>query len=138
MSCITVFKDRGLKLTPQRRLIVNMIHDANGHITADQIIGYTQAKMPGVDKSTVYRTLDLLGEAGCVYKAKLGNEYIYHHEAEGHHHHLVCNHCGKIVDCDEDILTSVQRELIEKYDFCADFKHMVMSGVCRECRYRNS
>ncbi len=138
MSCVTTLKERGLKLTPQRRLIVDIIHDAKGHLTAEEIIGYVQAKMPGVNKSTIYRTLELLEEAGCVYKSELGDEFIYHHEEEGHHHHLVCSQCGKTIDCDENLFAPVQRSLREKYDFRVEFKHVVMSGLCEDCRNRTS
>ena len=134
MSCVATLKERGLKLTPQRRLIVDIIHDAKGHLTADGIIRYVQAKMPGVNKSTIYRTLELLAEAGCVYKSELDGEFIYHHAEEGHHHHLVCRRCGKTIDCAEDLFAPVQGLLGEKYGFRVDFKHVVMSGLCKECQ----
>jgi Fur family ferric uptake transcriptional regulator len=94
--------------------------------------------MPGVNKSTVYRTLELLVKAGCVYKSSAGDDFIYHHAEEGHHHHLVCTRCGKTIDCDENLFSPLQNTLKEKFHFNADFKHMVMSGICRECRSRNN
>ncbi len=138
MSCIATLREKGLKLTPQRILIADIIHDAKGHLTAGEIIGHVQAKMPGVNKSTIYRTLDILEEAGCVYKSELDNEFIYHHDDEGHHHHLKCHQCGKTVDCDEAILAPLQRSLMKKYNFRADFKHMVMSGICGECKNKSN
>jgi Fur family ferric uptake transcriptional regulator len=138
MSCVATLKERGLKLTPQRRLIADIIHDASGHLTAEEIIGRVQARMPGVNKSTIYRTLELLEEAGCVYKSELGNGFIYHHDEEGHHHHLVCRQCGKIIDCEENLFAPVQRLLREKYNFRVDFKHIVMSGICEECKNKNN
>ena len=136
MSCIKTLKEKGLKLTPQRRLIVDAIHDANVHLTAEEIIAHVQAKMPEVHKSTIYRTLELLEEAGCVYKSEIGNQFVYHHPEEGHHHHLVCHKCGKSIDCDEDIFAPVERSIGEEYGFRVDFKHVVMSGLCEECRRR--
>ena len=138
MSCVATLKEKGLKLTPQRILIADIIHDAKGHLTAVEIIGYVQAKMPGVNKSTIYRTLDMLEEAGCVYKSELDNEFIYHHGDEGHHHHLKCSQCGKTINCDEDIFASVQNSLMKKYSFSVDFKHMVINGICRECKNKNN
>ena len=138
MSCVTTLKQRGLRLTPQRILITDIIHDAKDHLTAGEIIAYVQAKMPGVNKSTIYRTLDILEQAGCVYKSEQGDEFVYHHDDQGHHHHLICNRCGKTVDCDEDILALLQRSLVEKYDFRVDFKHVVMSGICGECKNKSS
>jgi len=134
MSCVITLKEKGLKLTPQRILIADIIHDAGGHITAGEIIGRVQAKMPGVNKSTIYRTLDILEKAGCVYKSERGNEFVYHHDDEGQRHHLVCRRCGRTMDCDEEIFLPLRRALVKKYDFRVDFKHMVMNGICGECK----
>jgi Fur family ferric uptake transcriptional regulator len=134
MSCITTFKAKGFKLTPQRKLILDIIHDAETPLTAEMIITNVQEKMPGVHKSTIYRTLELLEGAGCVYKNKLDNHLFYHHPEEGHHHHLVCRKCGQSIDCDEDIFTPVERLIGKEYGFHIDFKHVVMSGLCQECR----
>ncbi len=134
MSCATTLKEKGLRLTPQRRAIINIIHDKSEHLTADDIITYVQSKMPGVNKSTIYRTLELLEESGCVFRSILGDQYIYHHAEEGHHHHLVCGKCGKTIDCDEDLFAPVETSVWEKYGFRVDFKHVVMSGLCEICK----
>jgi Fur family ferric uptake transcriptional regulator len=134
MSCITTLKAKGLKLTPQRMLIADIIHDAGGHLTAEEIIKHVQKKMPGINKSTVYRTLELLAGAGCVYKSELGDDLVYHHAEEANHHHLVCTRCGRTINCDENLFAPLKKSLLEDYRFQADFKHMVMSGVCGECR----
>ncbi len=133
MSCVETLRERRLKLTPQRRLIVETIHNAGGHITAEDIISQVQARMPGINKSTVYRTLDLLEEAGCVVKSELGNQSVYHHTEEGRHHHLVCVSCGSTTDCDEGLFTAVVALLVEGHGFFADFKHMVIHGRCEQC-----
>ena len=133
MSCVDTLKKKGLKLTPQRKLIVEIVHDTHAHLTAEEIISYVQSGMPGVNKSTIYRTMELLEQAGCVYKSALGDQFIYHHVEESHHHHLVCSKCGKTVDCDEDCFTSAERSLRQKYGFRVDFKHVVMSGLCESC-----
>ena len=70
MSCLKTLQEKGYKLTPQRRLIVDIIHDAAEHLTAEDIIAKVQKKMPGVNKSTIYRTLDILEETGCVVKSE--------------------------------------------------------------------
>ncbi len=138
MSCIATFKKKGLRLTPQRKLILDIIHDAGEHLTADTIISHVQSRMPGVHKSTIYRTLEILEEAGCVYKSALGNQFIYHHPEEGHHHHLVCRQCGKSIDCEDDVFAPVEKSIGAKYGFRVDFKHVVMSGLCEECRRKTS
>jgi len=138
MSCIGTLKAKGLKLTLQRRLIADTIHDTNVHLTIEGIISHVQAMMPEVHKSTIYRTLDLLERTGCVYKSELDTHAIYHHAEEGRHHHLVCSRCGKMIDCDEDLFKSVENALVEQYGFHVDFNHLVMSGLCEECISKNS
>jgi len=138
MSCIKTLKQKGLKLTPQRKLIIDAIHETEAHLTAEEIIAHVQARMPEVHKSTIYRTLELLEGAGCVFKSELGDHSIYHHAEEGHHHHLVCSRCGKTIECDEDLFTSVEGSLVEKYGFRVDFNHLVMSGLCEECRSKSN
>jgi Fur family transcriptional regulator, ferric uptake regulator len=136
MSCLETLKEKGLKLTPQRRLITDIIHDARSHLTAEDIITRVQKKMPGVNKSTIYRTLDLLENAGCVLKSESGDHIIYHHSEEGHHHHLICSRCGCTQECSENLFLPVEKALDEKYGFQVDFKHLVISGLCRLCRHR--
>ena len=126
MSCLETLKQKGLKLTPQRRLIVDIIHDAHSHLSAEEIIDYVQHRMPRVNKSTIYRTLEILEQNGCVFKSESDDHFIYHHAEEGHHHHLVCSKCGKTIDCSENLFFPVEKSLAEKYGFHINFKHMVM------------
>ena len=113
---------------------MDIIHNTSHHLTAEEIIDNVQSRMPGINKSTIYRTLDLLEEFGCVYKSTLGDRFIYHHAQEGHHHHLVCRKCGKIIDLDETLFGPVEQSLLERYDFSVNFKHLILSGLCKECR----
>ncbi len=134
MSCLVTLKQKGLKLTPQRRLIVDIIHNAREHLSAEDIIAAVRLRMPGVNKSTIYRTLEILEQAGCVYKSDTNDRFIYHHAEEGHHHHLVCTRCGKTIECAEGLFHPVEQSLARHYGFAADFKHVVINGLCDSCR----
>lgn len=133
MSCLEILKEKGLKITPQRRLIADYFHDSDSHLTAEEIIAHVREKMPGVNKSTIYRNLDILEGFGCVLKSESGDHVIYHHTEEGHHHHLVCTKCGKSIDCDEMLFWPVEKLLRDKYGFRVDFKHKVINGLCESC-----
>ena len=109
MSCLETLKEKGFKLTPQRRLIADYFHDSGSHLTAEEIIAHVHEKMPGVNKSTIYRNLDIFEGIGCVLKSESGDHVIYHHTEEGHHHHLVCVKCGKSMDCDEMLFWPVEK-----------------------------
>ena len=133
MSCIKIIKEQGLRLTPQRRIIIDAIHDASHELTAESIISTVQEKMPEVNKSTVYRNLDFLEKAGCVFKSEVDNHTVYHH-AEGHHHcHLICKGCGKIIECDEELFEDLAGKLFQTHGFHPQLQHMVVEGYCKEC-----
>jgi Fur family ferric uptake transcriptional regulator len=134
MSCFTILKEKGLKLTPQRRLILDIIHHTQEHLTADEILRYVQSRAPGVNKSTVYRTLEILEETGCVFKSEVDGRFIYHHAQEGHHHHLICQSCGKSIDCEEDLFLPIKTAIDKKYGFQAELHHMIIRGLCQDCR----
>ena len=107
-------------------------------MTAEGILKFVSDRVPGVDKSTVYRTLDLLEKSGCILKSEIGGHFIYHHTEDGHHHHMVCRSCGKSIDCNEDIFFEIKNILAKQYDFQADLKHMMVSGLCKECRSKKN
>jgi len=134
MSCFTTLKDKGFRLTQPRRVILDYIHDKGDHLTAEEIIKCVHSQFPRVNKSTIYRTLELLEKNNCVIKNESADRFIYHHTEEGHHHHLVCGKCGKTIECEEDIFAPVEKVLRNKHGFQVSFKHVVVNGLCQECR----
>lgn len=134
MSCSIRLEEQGFKLTPQRRAVVDAIHDTEVHLTAEEITDHVQARVPGVNRSTVYRTLELLESLGCVFRTEIEGKSVYHHTHDPHHHHhLVCRRCGKILDCDESLFLALQEQLEQKYGFEAECDRMVLSGLCEVC-----
>ncbi|BAZ97572.1 Zinc uptake regulation protein [bioreactor metagenome] len=134
MSCINILKNAGYKLTLQRKLVVDVIHSYPSHLTAEEIISKVQEKFPDINRSTVYRTLELLENTGCVVKSKMDDRTIYHHADEGHHHHLVCSRCGRRIECSDDMLSSLREDIQSKYGFNPNLSHMVINGLCADCR----
>ena len=135
MSCLQTLKEQGYRLTPQRVLVIEAIHDAESHISAEEIYAQVRAKYPEVNISTVYRTLELLKKLELVTETNMGEGILrYHHADEGHHHHLVCRKCGRIFDLDEPVLDSLTGALIRECGFVPDFKHLAIFGHCLECQ----
>lgn len=134
MSCSVTLKQQGYRLTPQRRLILEILHSENSHLTADHIYERIKNQLNGVNISTVYRTLDLLESLGLVIRTEYENGHIYHHAEESHHHHLVCQKCGRIQECSETILAPLRIKLVREYGFEADLSHHVFAGICSLCR----
>jgi Fur family ferric uptake transcriptional regulator len=126
---------RGYRITPQRMMILSCIEDSDNHITAEDIYAQVVEKDPGLNISTVYRTLELLKELGLIYEIDLGEGRVgYHPEGKGHHHHLICRKCHSITDINESVLFSVKAVLLQAFGFDADLKHLALFGLCEKCR----
>lgn len=127
--------ERGYRLTPQRLMILSAMEDSHDHISAEEIHAQVAARYPHVNISTVYRTLELLKRLGMVYEINLGEGRIrYHSEGKGHHHHLVCQNCGAVIDIDEATLSSLREALLREYKFRAELRHVAIFGLCGNCR----
>jgi len=125
----------GYRLTPQRIMILSAIEDSDDHISAEEIYAQIVAKYPQVNISTVYRTLELLKRLGLVTETDLGGGRVRYHSAEkGHHHHLVCQKCGAIIDIDESTLARLQDVLLHRYNFSAELRHVAIFGLCERCQ----
>ena len=121
-------------MTPQRMMVLAAIDNSSNHISAEDIYAQVTNKYPHVNISTIYRTLDLLKKLDMVTETDLGGGSVRYHPAEkGHHHHLVCQECGKLIDLDETVLGSLKNTLRREYKFDADLRHLAIFGCCEKC-----
>ena len=131
---LETLKLRGYRMTPQRRAIVEEIMSTRGHIAAPAIAQKLEKKLPGVNASTVYRTLDLLEEIGIVSHSHLGGGAEYHLTGQHEHVHLVCSNCGRSESLSLEELEPFRKMLEKNHDFLPDFTHFAISGLCSRCR----
>ena len=132
---ISKLSRQGYRLTPQRMMILEAVDGADDHISAEEIYAQVCARYPHLNISTVYRTLELLKELELVTETDMGDGRVrYHNIKKGHHHHLVCQQCGKIIDLDESVLSPLEVALSRDYGFDADLKHLAIFGRCKKCR----
>ena len=130
-----VLKKQGYRLTPQRLMVVSAIESSEDHISADEVYSQVVARYPNVNISTVYRTLELLKRLDLVTETDLGGGRVrYHPVNKGHHHHLVCQECGAMIDLDESLLEPLKEALLLEHNFIADLRHLAIHGRCVVCR----
>jgi len=135
MSCHVTLQEKGHRLTPQRMLVIEALHNADKHISAEEIYKQLHSRYPYANISTVYRTLELMKKLDLVTETDFGEGRVRYHVAEkGHHHHLICHSCGKIIDLEEAALYALKDTLFQKYGFDADLRHLAISGECSGCR----
>lgn len=121
-------------MTPQRRAIVAEIMRTQGHISPAVLARKVQAEMPGVNASTIYRTLTLLEEAGILSHAHLEGGAEYHRAEEAGHVHLTCSNCGAEDDLSMEEAESLVRLIERHHGFQPDLTHFAIGGLCADCR----
>ena len=132
-------KQTGYRRTPQREMILQAICESDGHITADEIIARVRKRYTSLNKSAVYRTLDLLVRTSFVNPTDFGRGCVtYEIHRDPHHNHLVCRECGKMIQVDASVFAPVERKLREEYAFSPDLDHFAIFGRCRKCQKADS
>lgn len=131
---LKMLRDQGHRLTPQREMVILALHEANGHLSAEEIHACVQKQNPCVDISTIYRTLELLREMGIVSQFQAENHLaLYELSIRSPHHHLVCKQCKAVIDIGVEDLSGFQQLLLDRYGFKADLDHWVIEGLCARC-----
>lgn len=132
---VKTLRATGHRLTPQREGVLEVIADSAGHITADEILKRVRARYPFLNKSAVYRTLDLLTRLDLITLTDCGRgrvEYELHRHP--HHHHVVCRNCGKVQEVEHSAFACLEKRLQALYGFRADLDHFAIFGLCRKCQ----
>jgi Fur family ferric uptake transcriptional regulator len=125
---------RGLRWTPQRRLLIEVLSDADGHVTGAELVERCRTLDAATIPSTVYRTLDVLEELGFVRHAHGpdGREE-YHVLPETEHGHLHCEACGGRWEIGPAEAATLVDGLRARHGFQVDLSHLTVVGRCRGC-----
>ena len=131
-------KEKGYKLTPQRRAILDIIIEKEGeHLTAEEIYDEVKKRCPDIGLATVYRTVLLLEEVNVIYKLDLNDgcsRYeLVHSDEEHRHHHLVCNKCKRVYEVQDDLLEELEERIEKTYKFKILDHSVKFFGICSEC-----
>jgi Fur family transcriptional regulator, ferric uptake regulator len=128
-------RQRGIRITPQREMIIDALAHGECHMTADEIYEQVSEHTHVMNITTVYRTLDLMVEAGLVSRANLSDgRMTYATSQHGPHLHLVCRLCGYTADADSELLATFVEQVKSQYHFWADWQHLSIQGTCQACQ----
>ncbi|CAN5207112.1 transcriptional repressor [soil metagenome] len=126
---------RGLRWTPQRRMLLSVLAESNGHVTATELVERCRRADPQTTPSTVYRTLDMLEQLGLVRHCHgADGREEFHVLPETEHGHLFCSACGEAWDIERDDAAGLVRLLDRQRGFMVDLTHLAVVGLCRKCR----
>lgn len=129
------FRGRGLRWTPQRRAVVNVLAGTDGHITGAEVVERCRRLDAGTIPSTVYRTLDVLEELGLVRHAHAADgREEFHVGPQADHGHLYCARCGGRWEIGHPQGVAIGRLLGDSDGFEVDVSHVTVGGLCAACR----
>lgn len=132
----SLLETKDLKFTFERKRILEEILRIKSHFDADGLYATLKKKGLRVSRDTVYRTIPLLLECGVIQKS-VGDgrrEYFERTGVKGHHDHMVCISCGKIIEFKSDEIEVLQDRICEIYGFKLIFHDHRLFGHCKSCQ----
>jgi Fur family ferric uptake transcriptional regulator len=138
-TVVEALRSEGRRITAQRRLLLEIIRQSKGHLDADEIYRQARNKDPRISLSTVYRNLNLLKELGLISELHLDQEH-HHYEVkkEKEHYHLICSHCGQILEFDSPLVDRLISQVSKKKRFRVERVYIDLVGLCEECTAREA
>jgi Fe2+ or Zn2+ uptake regulation protein len=127
-----LFREQGLRVTPQRQCIFRLLEGNDRHPTAEWVYHQARSEMPTISLKTVYQTLNDLAAMGEIQALDLGTGSARFDPNVGHHHHLVCDRCGQTQDVTIDV-SSLKVGRRQLQDFAITSAEVVFRGVCNSC-----
>ena len=137
----TLLKEKGLKVTTQRILILQALESRpDRHLTAEGIYECVKIDNPDIGLATVYRTIQLLADLNLIDKLNLGDGFIRYEigirdkEDAHHHHHLICLNCGNVLTFEGDFMDDLENRIQDAMNFKVVDHEVKLFGYCSECR----
>jgi Fur family ferric uptake transcriptional regulator len=126
-----------MRLTPPREAVVNAIYASHDHFDADQWIDILAGRKGSMlaSRSTVYRTLNLLEEAGLIRKvARANDREVYEHDyGYPQHDHLICKRCGDMIEFSNEQISDFLETIAAEHGFRMTGHRLEVDGICAKC-----
>jgi Fur family peroxide stress response transcriptional regulator len=131
---IKLFSEKGFKITPQRRVIFELLAEDDSHPTADELYQRVLSLMPDVSQTTVYNTLRELVALGELIPVEIVSENGMRYDTNNSdHHHLFCMRCNTLVDIERDF-TGLELTPAEAEGYQIAKNQVTFYGICKKCQ----
>ncbi len=129
-------RSKGLKFTPERRLILREVFSTHRHFEVDDLFIRIRRRDKRISRSTLYRTLRIMVECGLLREVLFGERHSHYEHVLGHEHHdhLLCLGCGRVIEFSNDSIENLQEKVCKKHEFLAKGHRLQITGYCRKCR----
>jgi len=137
ISSTDLLRSKGLKVTPQRISILNMLMNTKAHPTAEVIFKALEPTNPTMSLATVYKTLDSFNEAKLIQVLSIDGESLHYDFNTDFHPHIICKECHSVKDVDVDItdeMNAIVSKINENTNYNINREQLFFYGTCDECR----
>ncbi|MGD9590281.1 MAG: Fur family transcriptional regulator [Pyrinomonadaceae bacterium] len=127
-------KDIGIQgLTKQRKAVLEVIREAEDHLTANEVFESARRLLPGISFATVYNSLRYLKQEGLIGEVLFGNDATRYDRNLTRHDHAICNSCGKLIDLELNIPDELLRAAARRSKFKPESIELTLRGSCPDC-----
>jgi Fur family ferric uptake transcriptional regulator len=137
-SVLDYLRSRGGRVTSSRRILLQVLFEADGHMSAEELAESVQQRAPDVHLSTIYRNLEELEHLGVISHSHLGHGPSSYLLASHAHAHFVCAECGRMIEAPDEIFRGLAQSAKSKLGFAIDPNHFAILGQCSDCAARRS
>lgn len=124
---------QNLGLTRQREVVLKVIRDANGHLTANEVFAAAKDLLPSISFATVYNSLRYLKDAGHIAEIQFGSGASRFDRMTHRHDHAICTQCGKLVDIEMELPAELLSRAARYSKFKPESIEFTLRGICPEC-----
>ena len=132
-----MLKQSNLRMTRQRKVILEELRNVDTHPSADEIYELVRKRMPHISLGTVYRNLEILSESGEIQKLELGCTQKRFDGVAENHYHIRCIHCDRVDDAPLEFDVAINHELKSATDFKIIGHKLEFIGICPDCLNRS-
>lgn len=125
-----ILQQKGLKVTPARVALLELLDDQTNPVDALTIVRRLDDE---ADQATVYRILDVLTSKGLINRLEFGEGKYRYELLKNDHHHLICQNCGSITDVEDKYMKKIEKEIKNKKGFLVKSHSLEFFGVCYRC-----
>lgn len=133
---IDTLHDHGLRLTPQRELVLQILREASEHLDAEGIWQNARQYDQDINLATIYRNLNVLSQIGLIQQSFLGEGQkrgYYELIDKPVHYHFACLRCGKVLELLSPTMAQAQQEMERHYGVRIIDAHYKFEGLCPDC-----
>ena len=131
-------KERGVRLTRQRQILLDLIDKTGEHLDAERLFQMAKERDPKINRVTVYRTLKLLKAGGLVDELDLmhygGDQHYYETRLKPEHAHVICMRCGKVEEFFGEPLQRLRKQIETHFGFQVLLARTEVGGYCSHCQ----